>query len=63
MHSIIFLIDIQNLVTSCPNLIELDLSDAQSITSESVRIIANGLPKIEYLAFSRCYSITPSSYL
>jgi len=55
--------DVENLAISCPNLIELDLSDAQSITGKSVEFICNGLCQCEYLAFSRCYSILPSSYL
>lgn len=55
--------DVQNLVISCPYLIELDLSDAQSLTGLCVKSIANHLYKLEYLAFSRCYSIQPSSYL
>lgn len=60
---LIHFLDIENLVQSCPNLIELDLSDAQSITSKSIELISNNLNKIEYLAFNRCYSIIPSSYL
>lgn len=55
--------DIQNLVSSCPRLVELDASDGESLTNLSIQYIADGLEFIEHLAFSRCYSITPSSYL
>lgn len=55
--------DIESLVESCPNLVDLDLSDAQSLTNLSIKLIADNLVKLEYVAFSRCYSITPSSYL
>lgn len=55
--------DIASLVESCPNMVDLDLSDAQSLTNTTIQIIANNLPKLEYVAFSRCYSIVPSSYL
>ena len=55
--------DIENLVKTCPNLIELDLSDLQSLTSVSVENIALNLNQLEEVSFSRCYSIVPSSYL
>ena len=58
-----FKLDIKCLVTSCPNLAELDLSDCQSLTNTSVEMIANNLKNMRHLAFSRCYSIMPSSYL
>lgn len=54
--------DIRSLVSSCPRLVELDVSDCESLTNLSVQYIADGLEFIEHLAFSRCYSITPSSY-
>ncbi|CAF0904247.1 unnamed protein product [Brachionus calyciflorus] len=54
--------DIQNLVISCPNIVDLDLSDAQSLTNLSIETISNGFRNLEYVAFSRCYSIIPSSY-
>lgn len=50
-------------MVACPNLIELDLSDSQYLTCNSVEKIANALHKLEEVSFSRCYSIKPSSYL
>lgn len=58
-----FISDVKNLVKNCPNLKELDLSDCTVLTSASIEYIVEGLPKIEYLALSRCYSIPPTSYL
>ena len=55
--------DVKSLVAACPRLVELDVSDGESLTSLSVQYVAEGLRCIERLAFSRCYSITPSSYL
>jgi hypothetical protein len=55
--------DVRSLVAACPRLVELDVSDGESLTSLSVQYVAEGLRCIERLAFSRCYSITPSSYL
>ena len=52
----------ESLVDACPNLIELDLSDAQSLTNSTVEIIADRLEKIQHISFSRCYAIIPSSY-
>ncbi|XP_023723002.1 S-phase kinase-associated protein 2 isoform X2 [Cryptotermes secundus] len=53
---------VRQLVTACPELVELDLSDCTSLTSETISIVTK-LDKIEYLALSRCYSITPAAYL
>ncbi|KDR21087.1 S-phase kinase-associated protein 2 isoform X2 [Zootermopsis nevadensis] len=53
---------LRQLVASCPDLVELDLSDCTTLTAESINIITN-LDKIEYLALSRCYSIAPAAYL
>ncbi|XP_034951235.1 S-phase kinase-associated protein 2 [Chelonus insularis] len=54
--------DVQELVTSCPNLIELDLSDCTLLTMNSIQSILN-LKKLEHLSLNRCYSIPPSTYL
>ena len=54
--------DVQQLVTACPELVELDLSDCTTLTSETICIVTQ-LDKIEYLALSRCYGIAPSAYL
>ncbi len=48
---------------SCPNLFELDVSDAVRLTHRSVKSIAERLRRIESLSTSRCYSISPTAYL
>jgi len=50
-------------VTNAPNLRELDLSDATKITSVSLDLVVEHLKQIESLSTSRCYGISPSSYL
>lgn len=47
---------VASLVTSCPKLRELDLSDCTNITGESVRCITL-LEDITFVALSRCYLI------
>ncbi|XP_019867241.1 S-phase kinase-associated protein 2 isoform X2 [Aethina tumida] len=54
--------NVSDLVSSCPRLRELDLSDCTVITGESVRQIAL-LEDINCLALSRCYSIQYKSLL
>jgi len=51
------------IVDNCPNLRELDLSDATKITSISLDLVVENLKSIESLSTSRCYGISPSSYL
>jgi len=51
------------IVSNAPNLRELDLSDATKITAVSLDVVVEGLKKIESLSTSRCYGISPSSYL
>ncbi|KAJ9591618.1 hypothetical protein L9F63_001832, partial [Diploptera punctata] len=53
---------VEQLVASCPELVELDLSDCTTLTARTISLVST-LHKIEYLALSRCYSITPSAYL
>jgi F-box and leucine-rich repeat protein 1 (S-phase kinase-associated protein 2) len=53
---------VRQLVTACPELVELDLSDCTTLTSETISIVMQ-LDKIEYLALSRCYGVAPSAYL
>ncbi|XP_067009546.1 S-phase kinase-associated protein 2 isoform X2 [Anabrus simplex] len=53
---------IQLLVELCPNIVELDLSDCTSLTSQTIEMISS-LNKLEHIALNRCYSITASSYL
>ena len=45
-----------DLVSSCPDLIELDLSDCTSLTINVVNNLMT-LSKLEHLSLSRCYSI------
>ncbi|XP_008547550.1 S-phase kinase-associated protein 2 isoform X1 [Microplitis demolitor] len=54
--------DVKILTDSCPDLVELDLSDCTLLTIISVQSILN-LTQLEHLSLSRCYSISPSSYL
>ena len=54
--------DVRQLVAACPELVELDLSDCTTLTSETISIVMQ-LDKIEYLALSRCYGVAPSAYL
>lgn len=51
------------IVSNAPNLRELDLSDATKITSVSLDLVVEHLKQIESLSTSRCYGISPSSYL
>lgn len=55
--------DIYSLCNTCPNLKELDISDAHSLTNYSIDIISSRLFNLEYIALSRCYSILPAAYL
>ncbi|XP_028403724.1 S-phase kinase-associated protein 2-like [Dendronephthya gigantea] len=51
---------VSDLLTTCHNLICLDLSDCIDISERSVKsIVKHG--KIKHLALSRCYGITPKS--
>jgi len=54
---------IEELVTQCRNIRELDVSDATVITSAALNLIADNLLKLESLSTSRCYAISPTSYL
>jgi len=51
------------IVSNAPNLRELDLSDATKITSVSLDLVVEHLKQVESLSTSRCYGISPSSYL
>ncbi|KAL3868250.1 hypothetical protein ACJMK2_041081 [Sinanodonta woodiana] len=53
--------EVKQLVKTCPNLRELDLSDSTAITSETIYLIASHLHHLEHLAVSRCYYIVPTS--
>ena len=53
--------DVKQLCQSCPNLKELDLSDATMLTTDSVECISTLLKGLEYIALSRCYNIAPAS--
>ncbi|RXG58679.1 S-phase kinase-associated protein 2 [Armadillidium vulgare] len=54
---------IRQITLAAPSLLELDVSEASQLTSTSVAIVIRKLKKLEYLAFSRCFKITPSAYL
>ena len=51
------MVDVLQLCVNCPNLTELDLSDAAQITSQSVEHIVSHLTSLRYLAMSRCYYV------
>ncbi|KAK3577927.1 hypothetical protein CHS0354_034565 [Potamilus streckersoni] len=53
--------EVKQLVKTCPNLRELDLSDSTAITCESIHLIASHLNHLEHLAVSRCYYIMPTT--
>ena len=53
----------QALVESCPNLRDLDVSDSSLLTPASLNSMVEGLTYLESVSTSRCYNITPSSYL
>nr|XP_033338587.1 S-phase kinase-associated protein 2-like [Megalopta genalis] len=52
---------IRDLVKSCPDIVELDLSDCTMLTMNTVRNLLE-LTRIEHLSLSRCYGIPPSTY-
>uniref|UniRef100_A0A1E1XDG1 Putative s-phase kinase-associated protein 2 n=1 Tax=Amblyomma aureolatum TaxID=187763 RepID=A0A1E1XDG1_9ACAR len=51
------------LVKRCPQLVELDLSDAADISCEAIHAIVNGLSNLKHLGLSRCYNIVPTTFL
>jgi len=53
----------ETLVTSCPYLRELDVSDSTKLTAVSLNMMVERLEYLESLSTSRCYGISPSSYL
>jgi len=53
----------ENLLSNCPNLKEIDVSDSYKLTSVSLNLILEHCQSIESISTSRCYSIQPSSYL
>uniref|UniRef100_A0A915IN32 Uncharacterized protein n=1 Tax=Romanomermis culicivorax TaxID=13658 RepID=A0A915IN32_ROMCU len=55
--------DESNLTDSCPNLIELDISDCTEITSKSLKMIAERLTSLQVISASRCYAIEPIAYI
>ncbi|XP_047356459.1 S-phase kinase-associated protein 2-like isoform X1 [Vespa velutina] len=54
--------NVEELVKSCPDMIELDLSDCTVLTDKAISNILN-LTKLEHLSLSRCYNISALSYL
>ncbi|XP_028523740.1 S-phase kinase-associated protein 2 isoform X6 [Apis cerana] len=54
--------NVKDLVKSCPDIIELDLSDCTMLTMNTVRSLLD-LSKLEHLSLSRCYGIPPSTYV
>lgn len=56
------LLALKRIVSRCPQLRELDLSDCTALTSQTINIVAS-LKQLEYLSLSRCYNINVSAYL
>jgi len=56
-------IHVQNICNRCPGLIELDLSDAAQLTADTISIVVGRLIRLESFSTSRCYGISPYSYL
>ncbi|XP_017886904.1 S-phase kinase-associated protein 2 isoform X2 [Ceratina calcarata] len=54
--------NVKDLVKSCPDLVELDLSDCTMLTMNTVRSLLD-LSKLEHLSLSRCYGVPPSTYV
>ncbi|KAK2586549.1 hypothetical protein KPH14_011439 [Odynerus spinipes] len=54
--------NVKDLVKSCPDMVELDLSDCTLLTMNTVPNLLN-FSKLEHLSLSRCYSIPPSTYI
>ena len=54
--------NVYNIVTSCPNLRELDLSDCTGLTGEAVKYTTK-LESLCFLALSRCYQVQYKSLL
>ena len=54
---------VETILTNCPNLRELDISDSSKISSTIIYSLVEKLHHIESLSTSRCYAITPSTYL
>uniref|UniRef100_A0A0L8II10 F-box domain-containing protein n=2 Tax=Octopus bimaculoides TaxID=37653 RepID=A0A0L8II10_OCTBM len=52
--------EVTQLVTTCPNLITVDLSDSSLLTENSVNAIV-GLKNLEHLSLTRCNRILPVS--
>ncbi|WKX93877.1 hypothetical protein Q1695_011274 [Nippostrongylus brasiliensis] len=53
---------VEKLVTRCPNLKELDLSDNINITDKGLLLLMT-LPQLESLSLNRCYGIPPMNFL
>jgi len=49
------------MATRCTHLFDLDLSDSQAITMQSMEAVSN-LAELQHLALSRCYAIEPQAY-
>ena len=54
---------LETILNNCPNLRELDISDSSKISSATIYSLVEKLHHIESLSTSRCYGITPSTYL
>uniref|UniRef100_F1KZ36 S-phase kinase-associated protein 2 n=2 Tax=Ascaris suum TaxID=6253 RepID=F1KZ36_ASCSU len=55
--------DIMQLIMRCPRIVEVDLSDAPSITERSLKAMLHNLRYLRDLSVSRCYGIEPTALL
>lgn len=53
-------LDVLELVQSCPDLEELDLSDALNLTEYTIHTIQDSLKSLRRLSLNRCYNMAQS---
>uniref|UniRef100_A0A023F052 Putative scf ubiquitin ligase skp2 component n=1 Tax=Triatoma infestans TaxID=30076 RepID=A0A023F052_TRIIF len=53
--------DMVKLITRCPELVEVDISDCLEVSSTTINCMSQNLFKLKYLSINRCYKINPSA--
>jgi len=56
-YCVLFCADLTDLVATCPNLTELDVSDGSALTGASFEAVCS-LQSLQRLAISRCYNVS-----
>jgi F-box and leucine-rich repeat protein 1 (S-phase kinase-associated protein 2) len=54
---------VELLLSRCPDIKELDVSDCVALTRDSIDSIITHAYNMEHLSASRCYQIIPLAYL